>query len=309
MKPVNQEPVRTLVDVMPPKSVLVSSILTIYQDCERFHCWHGKKYIMEEIGEYEISERAREYVRGLYKDANRTLSLKQAFEELDVRRTICASPDHYAKDPECPGYYNPPDSTTPKIYVALSDSQTIYLVNRANSLHNSTQWHKERVLPNGDIERSWFSFVIYRGFSYGMFVNSTWRHGMVNIREGVPANYVLTASLVQIRLAHDPEGRSEIRVNLTDSMLAPYPKIKEALIWVSAATRRCPAVGDFGPGCAPTADFRFNEEELSEFIQLTNSGLHYSRTYQGRIDKDGGSVIIYGSDRYLVYILTYWNIP
>lgn len=131
-----------------------------------------------------------------------------------------------------------------------------------------------------------------------------------DIREGIPSNFVLRSSLVVIRVAFGNEGGNVIRANLTDSMLATYPAVKEALIKLNMTTqewlRTCR-----GQDCiAPSMEFRFSEQGLSDFIQMINPPLPMEpNRFVDRIERSYTSLVTYNGVRYLVFIDMTWLSP
>mgnify|MGYP001604073783 CR=1 FL=1 len=132
-----------------------------------------------------------------------------------------------------------------------------------------------------------------------------------DIREGLPANFILKGSLVTIRVALGNEGVNAIRVNLTDFMLIPYPAIKEALINLNSTTRTYVKTCQH-PACVspPTADFKFTEQALGEFIQLVNPPPPRQPFRLGdEIERKYDSVITYNGVRYSIFIFALWGPP
>jgi len=143
-----------------------------------------------------------------------------------------------------------------------------------------------------------------------------------NAREGLPANYVFRASVVNIWRAVNKAGENQIRINLTDNMLAPYPTLKEeltklnttALAWLD----RCKIdprgfIGQHRAFCTelePAIYLNFVEQELNGFLTLANA----VRNPNDRVDPDlirrqHSSIIAYHGVRYLILVDSSWVPP
>ena len=132
----------------------------------------------------------------------------------------------------------------------------------------------------------------------------------LNIREGVPSNHVLKVSSVRIWVALGNEGANAVRANLTDDMLAQYPAVKEGMINLYSPTQAW-LRGEYPSIRQPSADFKFNEQQLNEFIQLVNPPASYNEPnrFENRVVREYGSVVVYEGSRYLLLIGVLWENP
>ncbi len=105
-------------------------------------------------------------MKELHGDVNRTISLKQAFEEINTKMTRFESCPIPGEGPFC--------FEKPMMYLELTENQTITLVNLANPLLNSTATFREEIHANGDYERSWDASIMYNGIRYVIEVDSLW---------------------------------------------------------------------------------------------------------------------------------------
>lgn len=132
----------------------------------------------------------------------------------------------------------------------------------------------------------------------------------LNIREGVPSNYVLKVSSVRIRVALGNEGANVVRANLTDAMLTAYPAVKEAFIDLNTTTQIWINTCRGADCIPPSRSLRLNEQELSDFIQLVNPpSYNEPNRFENRIVREYGSVVVYKGVRYLLLIGVLWENP
>jgi len=136
----------------------------------------------------------------------------------------------------------------------------------------------------------------------------------VNIREGVPQNFVMKGATVTVMRTIGVQGENAIRQNLTNEMLVNFALFKQSLIDVNATTaawiKMC-APAYLAIDCAnrPSMMLRMNEQELISFTQLVNLPASYNEPnrFENRIFREYGSVVVYGGVRYLLTIGVFWE--
>ncbi len=134
----------------------------------------------------------------------------------------------------------------------------------------------------------------------------------VNIREGVPANFIYQDGALYIGIAEPNVSANQSRANLTDYLLAPYPIIRSALLYTNEISKAQKEKGVCG---YPIGCDRYQVRlmitlwELGDYVQLVNGVKSPSEQADGGLQEiDFYSVIQYESERYYVEIHTAWGL-
>ena len=137
----------------------------------------------------------------------------------------------------------------------------------------------------------------------------------LNVREGLPQNYVLRSVLLSVFIASPTPRLDQIRVRLTDDMLTNFPEFKQALIKINATTaafiKRC-APEYLGIGCAdiPMADIGLNEQQLNQYVELLDpTQLRDSNKGEEVINRTFSSIVAYKGVTYRAYFSATWKSP
>lgn len=148
---------RSVIEGIPPDYALRGALLSIW----RAEGDHARDLVRAQLTDADLALFPQ--LKGLHRDANKTMSLKQAFQEIDVRmsnwQASCSPPNREIGN--CP--------EGPVLYLQLTEAELVPLIGLVNS--NTVRQHFE---VGGVTERSYDSVVTHNGVRYLVRILTQW---------------------------------------------------------------------------------------------------------------------------------------